>query len=375
MKSNLPVVNVEQFTSIVEMQLEEGNTRPIFGLGKGGIGKTESIANLAKKLGVGYVDIRLLLYTEVDLKGIPYPDENHKNTIWLQNSILPTEKDGERGILVLDEITSTARSVRTAAYQLLNERRLGEYELPKGWIIVCLGNGEEDGGDFQGMEGNFLNRCSVFNVVPNIDAWKDWALSSGINPLVLGYISWRNNDLHTFNPDDEDNMLFASPRSWKAVSDVLNARKEIDSLTELRVLSNVGTEVGHKFLAFCKYKDSAIEPMDILSGKDKICEETRLEVIHMTIQSLISLMTESINADKTNKGLIELDTLQRVANGVRWILSISKVEIKVMAIKDFINTDRATVGKVILNSKFLELCPEMGVFASENRQVFKATGV
>ena len=150
--SNLPVVTVKQFCQIVRMQFEEGNKRPIFGLGKGGIGKTESIADLAKELNIGYIDIRLLMYSEVDLKGIPYPDEHHVSTVWLQNDILPkVERDGEKGILVLDEITSVARSVRTAAYQLLNERRLGEYILPDGWLVVCLGNGEDDGGDFQGL--------------------------------------------------------------------------------------------------------------------------------------------------------------------------------------------------------------------------------
>ena len=148
MASNLPTVTVEQFTTIIERQFNEGNKRPIFGLGKGGIGKTESIADLTKRLGIGYIDIRLLMYSEVDLKGIPYPNDSHTATIWLQNDILPREdRDGAKGILVLDEITSVARSVRTAAYQLLNERRLGEYVMPEGWMIVCLGNGEEDGGD------------------------------------------------------------------------------------------------------------------------------------------------------------------------------------------------------------------------------------
>ena len=126
--SNLPSVNVYTFTKIIELQFKEKNFRPIFGLGKGGIGKTESIMELAKKkLHIGYVDIRLLLYSETDLKGIPYPSTDHVRTIWLQNDILPTvEKDGETGILVFDEITSCARSVRTAAYLFLKERRFGD---------------------------------------------------------------------------------------------------------------------------------------------------------------------------------------------------------------------------------------------------------
>ena len=107
MANNLPIATIEQFTEIIKQQFQEQNYRPIFGLGKGGIGKTESIADLAKELGIGYIDIRLLLYSEVDLKGIPYPDSSNTHTIWLQNSILPiASRDGDMGILVLDEITS-----------------------------------------------------------------------------------------------------------------------------------------------------------------------------------------------------------------------------------------------------------------------------
>lgn len=373
MASNLPSVTVEQFTTIVRRQFNEGNKRPIFGLGKGGIGKTESIADLANELGVGYIDIRLLMYSEVDLKGIPYPDEHHTATVWLQNDILPkVERDGEKGILVLDEITSVARSVRTAAYQLLNERRLGEYVLPEGWMIVCLGNGEEDGGDFQGMEGNFANRCSIFNVVANLTAWKDWAYRSGVNYLVIAYVSWRPSDLHTFDPENETEMLFASPRSWKAVSDILNiyGYNKDDEINNLRILSNVGSRVGHNFISFCKYKDAAVEPADIIAGK-AVRDITEMEVLFMTIQGVIKLMNDSISKDKTNLGAISNETMVKCANGIRWMIHLKSVEHQVMAIKDFASSDRETVSQLFLNDTFNKLCPELLPFAQANRGIFK----
>lgn len=373
MASNLPTVTVEQFTTIVKRQFVEGNKRPIFGLGKGGIGKTESILDLAKELGVGYIDIRLLMYSEVDLKGIPYPNSTNTATVWLQNDILPrADRDGERGILVLDEITSVARSVRTAAYQLLNERRLGEYVLPDGWMIVCLGNGEEDGGDFQGMEGNFANRCSIFNVAPNLDAWKEWAFKAGINYLVLGYVSWRPSDLHTFNPESETEMLFASPRSWKAVSDILNIYgfNKDDDINNLRIISNVGSRVGNQFISFCKYKDAAVSPSDILAGKS-VREITEMEVLFMTMQGVIKLMTESIKTDKTNNGKLTSGTLEKCANGIKWMLGLKSVEHQVMAIKDFVTSDRETVTQMFLNADFNKLCPELMEFAKRNSCIFK----
>lgn len=373
MANNLPTVTVDQFTTIVKRQFNEGIRRPIFGLGKGGIGKTESIADLAKELGIGYIDVRLLLYSEVDLKGIPYPNVNHTATIWLQNDILPrADRDGEKGILVFDEITSCAKSVRTAAYQLLNEGRLGEYVLPEGWMIVCLGNGEEDGGDYQGMEGNFANRCSVFNVTHNLEAWKDWAYSKGVNYLVLGYVSWRPSDLHTFTPDSESEMLFASPRSWKAVSDVLNIYgfNKNDEITNLRILANVGSRVGNNFISFCKYKDTSVEPSEILAGK-KVPEITEMEVLFLTMQGVISLMSEAVKIDKTNHGRITNGTMEKCANGIKWMIGLKSVEHQVMAVKDFVSTDRESVTQLFLSPTFNEMCPELMQFASKNNAIFK----
>lgn len=373
--NNLPVVTVGQFSTIVRQQFKEGNKRPIFGLGKGGIGKTESIEKLAKELEIGYIDIRLLLYSEVDLKGIPYPNADHTKTIWLQNNVLPNvERDGEFGLLVLDEITSASRSVRTAVYQLLNERRLGDYVLPDGWLVVALGNGESDGGDYNGMEANFANRCSMFKVVSNLDDWKKWAYSSGIHPLVLGFISWSPSDLHTFNDDDDNtNMLFASPRSWKAVSDILNANgfNNDDELTNLRIASNIGTLVGHKFLAFCKYKETAIEPSDILAGRELKTEITSNEVLFMTMQGVIKLLSDAIKIDKANIGGVSQQTLVKLSNGIKWITNLKKTEHKVMAIKDLIATDRQAMITILLNKDFNEMCPELREFSKDNNAIFR----
>ena len=372
--SNLPVVTVEQFCKIVKMQFEEGNKRPIFGLGKGGIGKTESIADLANELGVGYIDIRLLMYSEVDLKGIPYPNEAHTSTIWLQNDILPkTERDGAHGILVLDEITSVARSVRTAAYQLLNERRLGEYVLPEGWLIVCLGNGEEDGGDFQGMEGNFANRCSIFNVVPNLDAWKTWAFSHNINYLVTAYVSWRPSDLHTYNPESETDMLFASPRSWKAVSDILNAHpyNKDDEINNLRIIANLGSVVGNTFTAFCRYKESAVEPSDILNGTVKDFKASTLEILFMTMQGVIKLISDETDTDLRNVGSLTNKTVEYWINGIKWMLSLDSLEHQVMGLKDLVSSNIKIAPKLLLNQEFRAKCPEFIEFTSKNVEVFR----
>lgn len=370
--NNLPVVTVEQFCEIVRMQIAERNYRPIFGLGKGGIGKTESIEALAKQMNIGYIDIRLLLYAETDLKGIPYPDATHTTTIWLQNNILPrVDRDGRYGILVLDEITSVQRSIRTAAYQLLNERRLGEYTLPDGWLVVCLGNGEDDGGDFQGMEANFVNRCSMFNVIPEIDTWKAWALKNNINYLVTAYVSWRPSDLHTYDPESETDVLFASPRSWKAVSDILNAHpfNKDDTITNCRIMANLGTTIGNNFIAFCKYKENTVAPEDILAGRVKGFNGDSIEVLFLTMQGVIKLISDKTNREFQNAQAVSDDTMNNWANAIRWMISLESLEHKIMGIKDLIRSNQRVASYLFLRPEFNAKCPELREFVNSNQGV------
>lgn len=372
--SNLPSITVDAFSKIVEMQFREKNFRPIFGLGKGGIGKTESIMSLALDvLHVGYVDVRLLLYSETDLKGIPYPDESHTRTIWLQNDILPTvQRDGKVGILVFDEITSCSRSVRTAAYQLLNERRLGEYVLPEGWMIVCLGNGEEDGGDYQGMEGNFANRCSVFNVVPDVESWKLWAYNKGVNPLVIGYVSWKPSDLHSYDPENETEMLFASPRSWTAVSTILNANEFNDKDTILcsRIQSNLGLRVGQQFISFCKFKNQTVDPKKIVIDGEKPVIKSQ-EVLYITISSVVKIVGDKLMSDLDRlNGSCTQESINMLANALKWILSLTK-EQAVMGFKDLLDYNTDIMRGIVMTKELLEACPEFPSFVNENREIFR----
>lgn len=365
--SNIPSVSIGTFVEIVKRQLAEENYRPIFGLGKGGIGKTESIMHLAKQeLSIGYTDIRLLLYTETDLKGIPYPNENNTKTIWLQNNILPTaEKDGERGILVLDEITSANKSVRTAAYQLLNERKLGEYNLPDKWLVVCLGNGEDDGGDYQGIEGNFANRCSVYNVVTTVDDWKEWAIKNNVNPLVTGYISFRPCDLHSYSEDTDEAILFASPRSWKAVSDILNNRKfdSKDEITRNRILANIGQKVGYGFWTYCNYNNQIVSPREILNGA--MPKVDKLEIITLTIQGIVKIVNEEINKNSQ----VDANTLLHISNAVKWLFSLD-TEYAVMGIKDLVKCNKNLMAKIMLSGEFKEMCPNLLEFVKKNNSIF-----
>ena len=112
--------------------------RPIFLWGGPGIGKSDVIHQIAKTIDAKVIDIRLSLWEPTDIKGIPYYNSKENNMVWASPSELPTEQMAKKHkniVLFLDEMNSAAPSVQAAAYQLILNRKVGQYELPNNVLI------------------------------------------------------------------------------------------------------------------------------------------------------------------------------------------------------------------------------------------------
>jgi len=98
------------------------------------------IHQLAAELAIPLRDILALLLDPVDLRGLPFLGSDGRSK-WAMPDFLP--QDGE-GILFLDELNAAPAMVHASCYQLVLDRKLGEYTLPEGWAIVAAGNRDSD---------------------------------------------------------------------------------------------------------------------------------------------------------------------------------------------------------------------------------------
>ena len=81
-------------------------------------------------------------------------------------------------VLFLDELNACTQEVQKAFYSLIHERRIGEYHLPEGSIVVGAGNRAQDSAIVKTMSSALINR--MFHVQMKADArqWIKWAQSS-----------------------------------------------------------------------------------------------------------------------------------------------------------------------------------------------------
>ncbi|MDH5360882.1 MAG: MoxR family ATPase [Gammaproteobacteria bacterium] len=245
---------------------ESGHHTPVMLWGPPGVGKSQMIAQVAAGHGVTVVDIRLSQMEPSDLRGIPFRVDELVE--WAVPSMLPNvERHGQFGILFLDEITSAPPSVSAAAYQLILDRRLGNYEVPEGWAIFAAGNRQGDRGVTYTMPAPLANRFSHYEVDVNLDDWVAWAYAHQINEKIIAFLRFRPDLLFDFDPAHNP-VAFPSPRSWEFAHNALEKFGDKPQLLLGTLQACVGPAAGIELKAFIDNLDNMPDLDAIVSGAE-----------------------------------------------------------------------------------------------------------
>jgi hypothetical protein len=302
--------------------------RPIFLWGPPGIGKSDIVGQITNSFTNSHlIDIRLSLWEPTDIKGIPYFDSNSGTMVWGAPSELPTEEFAaqfDHITLFLDEMNSAAPSVQAAAYQLILNRRVGQYKLPDNVTIIAAGNREADKGVTYRMPAPLANRFIHIEMGVAFDDWFNWAVDNKINTDVVGYLQFAKQDLYDFDPKSSSRS-FATPRSWSFVSELLDDELDAGTTTDL-VAGAVGEGLAVKFMAHRKVASSMPNPTDILAGKVK---ELKTDEISAKYSLTVSLCYELKESADTNDKKFD----SKVNNFLRFAMDNFETELVVMGIK------------------------------------------
>jgi hypothetical protein len=245
---------------------QEGHHTPVMLWGPPGVGKSQMVAEVAAKHQVSAIDIRLSQMEPSDLRGIPF---RVGDTVeWAVPAMLPdSARHGARGILFLDEITSAAPTVSAAAYQLILDRRLGEYRVPDGWAIFAAGNRLGDRGVTYSMPAPLANRFQHFDVDTHLDDWVAWAYRRGIDERLIAFLRFRPELLFDFDPAHNP-VAFPSPRSWEFAHRTLQKFGDTPGLLLPALQACVGPAAGIELKAFVDNLDNLPDIDAILAGEE-----------------------------------------------------------------------------------------------------------
>lgn len=252
---------------LLDVLLNVALVRPVFIWGQPGIGKSTIVEQFSEEVGLPCVSLLGSQLAPEDIIGIPQIKGD-------TSEFLPPKMIARKEpyVLFLDELNACSQEVQKAFYSLIHERRIGEYHLPEGSIVVGAGNRTQDGAITKQMSSALINRMFHVQLRADTRQWLKWAQDHNVHPWVITYIQQRPDHLCAELPKTE--KPYSTPRSWEVLSDALReygtGQKVIEENT-LKMLAYGCLSASHAgmFLAFMKQMRNQNLLDDIMNGKAK----------------------------------------------------------------------------------------------------------
>ncbi|MEM9538231.1 MAG: MoxR family ATPase [Cyanobacteria bacterium P01_E01_bin.42] len=263
--------------------------------GAPGIGKSSIVAQVSRKYKIDFIDVRLSQLAPTDLRGLPVAVDGLSK--WYPPEFLPREG---KGILFLDELNMAPPAMQGMAQQLILDRKVGSYEVPKGWFVWAAGNRKEDRAAVFDMPSPLANRFLHLHVSPDFESFKGYAIAAEVHEQIIAFLSFRPTLLHQLDPRQP---AWPSPRSWVMASQLHRCN--------LDVAGAIGEETSAEFKAYLAVYENLPDLERILSGSG----------------ASIPFPTEPSVRYATTIGLaIRADDADRGYNGFAWLSSVASAE-------------------------------------------------
>jgi len=260
-----------------------------------GIGKTSSVEQAAKELGVPCKAVIAHLYQPIDVLGLPFIVDGR--CAYAPPTVFPdVERDGPAGVFFIDELPNCVPAMQSAWGVIILERSTKHYKFPPGWRIVCAGNNETDRAGSARLITSLENRLLHITVHPAKEEFLNHAIARGFHPAVTSFLEERTDALIKFDASSPD-RAFPSPRSWERVSDILKLTVPAGPQGEM-VKGAIGQGMAVEFEAFRRIFSELPRLADVLSGAADMSKVTRMDILRATIYSVLAHVGEKHEATR-----------------------------------------------------------------------------
>ena len=187
------------------------------------------------------------------------------------------------------------------------------------------------------MPKALANRLLHIEVEGSFKPWKAWAIASGINDKVIGFLSFRQSYLMGFDSSSDD-LAFPTPRAWEMVSNILNSVSDnVEDMYSL-IAGVVGSGVAVEFRTWAKVYKDLPDVEDIFDGKMPPMPKNT-----DAMYALTAAMTCYARDHKID--------LSRIANSIRYADNMPP-DFSVVLLKDYMYIDKDFKKKLMTIPEF-----------------------
>ena len=348
--------------------------------GDAGLGKTSSIIQLGKELGLQVEKLNLSQLEELgDLIGFPVKEFKVKNSegkvLWVteQEISLASEKgykvidkrmshakpawiQGKKdgGILILDDFTRADHRFMQAVMEICDRQEYVSWKLPKNWHVILTTN--PDNGDYNVTSLDVAQQTRFISVDLKFDekVWAKWAESVGMDNRCINFL--------LMHPE-----LVTQKVNPRSITTFFNAISSIEKFEEQLPMiqmvgeGSVGLDFSSMFTMFINNKlDRIISPEDIMTKDTKYVFSSLKSMIgeddefRADISSVVStrVVNYLVNFAKTNP--ISAQVLKRVEELFIDCKSFTD-DLKYFIVKEVVNANKQKFGKLMMNPKIANI--------------------
>jgi hypothetical protein len=299
-----------------------GHTQTLEVTGPPGCAKTafarQFAGHMAKKMGLelgttfGFAIRHISTEDPLDSPGVLHIKDNPDGTsraertypgLFPQPWEFPNGKIPEHGILVWDEWGQGDHDQHKSAASGVDERRLGRFQLPNGWMIILTSNRVHDRASV-GKPLTFITTRKV--TVPmefDADLYVHWLKDQGVHHKLRGFVSANASTVQSPEVPDHDNPYSTSRTFFRAclqlmafeVVDEIGTEEHMTPTARLAretVLGTVGEGVGIRLFGYLRHCETMVKMEDILKDPKRANVPDRPDVMWAVVQMLASYADE-----------------------------------------------------------------------------------
>jgi hypothetical protein len=249
--------------------------------GAAGIGKSQLCQYWVKQQQkrnpkFGFLDFRIAYMEAPDLIGITdiVTDAfGAKRSAHLLPDFWPTDPESE-GLILLEEPNRGTTAVMNCLMQILTDRTVHKYTLPKGWIIASCINPDSAEYDVATMDTALKNRFVTFEIEYDSNTFIEFIEKNNWCQHIQYFVksgTWTYKDASSISKDS----LYVSPRTWAQLNAAHAAGALEDRQLHRQIATSIlGKDIGNEFWKFV-HDDAPVTALDLLKSKTKALKKLK----------------------------------------------------------------------------------------------------
>jgi hypothetical protein len=263
-------------TSIMDTALEARTLGEIFTplfTGEAGLGKSFIVQQWVKEQrkrnpNFGFLDLRIAYMEAPDLIGFPETEKDASGEVRTKHRLpefWPNDENSE-GLILFEEPNRGTTGVLNCLMQILTDRKIHNYTLPKGWLLAGCINPDSSKYDVTTMDTALKDRFEEFEIEYDPLAFLEYIDKSDWNESVQRFIG---DGIWIYKTSEElgANGKYISPRTWSKVNAAERAgTRKNRNLHRLVVTAILGKDIGNEYHRYC-YDQAPVTAHELLKDQ------------------------------------------------------------------------------------------------------------